>query len=83
MVPSNDPPPSAGQRSEAGASKAGGSRQDAQTALRNAYNGERNRENLTPDERQALDQVIRERSHAPEADEQLNQDSARTAQRGS
>ena len=55
VVPSGDPPLSTGQRSEAGASK--------------AYNAARNREDLTPDEREALDRVIRERSHAPEADE--------------
>ncbi len=67
VVPSGDPPPSAGQRSEAGASKVGGSRQGARAAFPNAYNA--NREDLTPDERQALDRVIRERSHAPQADE--------------
>ena len=46
-----------------------GSRQGAQADLPNAYTAERNREDLTPDERNALDRVIRERSHAPEADE--------------
>ncbi len=66
-IPSGDPPSNMGRRSEAGASKADGSRQGAQTAFSNAYNA--NREDLTPDERQALDRVIRERSHAPQADE--------------
>jgi len=64
-IPSGDPPSNAGRRSEAGASKADGSRQGARTAFPDAYNAERNREDLTPDERQALDRVIRERSHAP------------------
>ena len=68
VIPSGDPP-SNGLRSEAGASKADGSRQSAQTASPNAYNPERNPEDLTSDERNALDRVIRERSHAPEADE--------------
>lgn len=68
-IPSGDPPLSTRQRSEAGASQADGSRQGAQTGFPDAYNAERNREDLTPDERQALDRVIRERSHAPEADE--------------
>jgi hypothetical protein len=66
-IPSGDPPSNTGRRSGAGASKADGSRQGAQTAFPNAYNA--NREDLTPDERQALDRVIRERSHAPQADE--------------
>ncbi len=66
-IPSGDPPSNTGRRSEAGASKADGSRQGVQTAFPNAYNAERNREDLTPDERQALDRVIRERSHPPEA----------------
>jgi hypothetical protein len=68
-IPSGDPPSNTGQRSEAGASRADGSRQGAQAALPNAYNAELNREDLTPDERQALDRIIRERSRAPEADE--------------
>jgi hypothetical protein len=66
-APWGDPPSNTGRRSEAGASKADGSRQDAQTAFPNAYNAERNREDLTSDERHALDRVIRERSHPPEA----------------
>ncbi len=64
-IPSGDPPSNMGRRSEAGASKADGSLQGAPTAFPNAYNADRNREDLTPDERQALDRVIRERSHAP------------------
>ena len=62
-IPSGDSPSNTGRRSDAGAGKADGSRQGAQTAFPNAYNA--NREDLTPDERQALDRVIRERSHAP------------------
>jgi hypothetical protein len=68
-IPSGDPPSNTGRRSDAGASKMDGSRQGAQADLPNAYTAERNREDLTPDERNALDRVIRERSHAPEADE--------------
>jgi hypothetical protein len=68
-VPPGDAPSSTGRRSEAEASKADGSRHDAQTAYPNAYNAERNREDLTSGERQALDRVIRERSHAPDAHE--------------
>ena len=68
VIPSSDPP-SNRLRSEAGAIKADGSRQRAQTAFPNANNPERNPEDLTPDERNALDRVIRERSHAPDADE--------------
>ena len=64
-IPSGDPPSNMGRRSEAGASKADGSPQGAPAAFPNAYNADRNREDLTPDERQALDRVIRERSHAP------------------
>jgi hypothetical protein len=66
-IPSGDPPSNTGRRSEAGASKADGSRQGAQTAFPNAYSAVRNREDLTLDERQALDRVIRERSHPPES----------------
>ena len=66
-APWGDPPSNTERRSEAGASEADGSRQGAQTAFPNAYNAERNREDLTPDERYALDRVIRERSHPPEA----------------
>jgi hypothetical protein len=68
-LPLGDPPSNTGRRGEAGASKADGSRQSAPAAFPNAYNAERNREDLTPDERQALDRIIREHSHAPEADE--------------
>jgi len=68
-IPSGDPPSNTGRRSKAGVSKADGSRQGAQAAFPNAYNAQRNPEDLTPDERQALDRVIRERSQAPEADE--------------
>lgn len=68
-IPSGDPPSNAGRRSEAGASEADGFRQGAQAAFPNDYNAERNREDLTPDERDALDRVIRERSHAPAANE--------------
>ena len=64
-IPSGDPPSNMGRRSEAGASTPDGSLQGAQPALPNAYSADRNREDLTPDERQALDRVIRERSHAP------------------
>ena len=65
-IPSGDPPSNMGRRSKAGASKADGSSlQGTQAAFPNAYNADRNREDLTPDERQALDRVIRERSHAP------------------
>ena len=64
-IPSGDPPLSTRQRNEAGASNLDGSLQGAPAAFPNAYNADRNREALTPDERQALDRVIRERSHAP------------------
>ena len=64
-----DPTPNIGRRGEAGASRPDGAQQGPQAALPNAYNAARNPEDLTPDEREALDRVIRERSHAPEADE--------------
>jgi hypothetical protein len=68
-IPSGDPPSNTGLRSEAGTGKLDSSLQGPQTAIPNAYDAERNREDLTPNERQALDEVIREHSHAPEADE--------------